>query len=133
MKQVFYKDGILNVSLKRIKGDYATLHKIIVYRYEGEEEIVAQISKNELEKGVLTQSFRIYPTFVKDKISIDFEMPIAKQNSISIYDIMGRKIESIMIPENTKTFIINLEKIPKGIYFIKLENENKIYRIVKIK
>jgi len=60
-------------------------------------------------------------------------MPIAKQNSISIYDIMGRKIESIMIPENTKTFIINLEKIPKGIYFIKLQNENKIYRIVKIK
>ena len=131
----FYKDGILNVSLKKIRGDYATLHKMIVYRYESEEEIFAQMNEAEdFESEVLTSSFKIPSNIVKDKIFIDFDTPIEKNTIVSIYDINGRMIKNVIIPQNTKTFVLNLDKeLQKGIYFIKIQNEKKLYKIVKIK
>lgn len=53
---------------------------------------------------------RIYPNIFRDHINIYVDSPMM----INIYDVSGRKIKSEYVQANT---ILDLEKIPTGIYF----------------
>lgn len=127
----FYEDGRLNVSLKRKRGEYATLHKMIVYRYEKEEEIFAKGGIENLSRGNSRMPFLISSNIFKDRVEIKFENPLQNPLYVSVHDITGRLIKKLFIPENAFSASFDLKReIPKGIYFLKINN--KFYKVVKI-
>jgi len=72
---------------------------------------------------------KIYPNPTNDIIRIDLE----KNNSnitIEITNNLGQIIKSGKF-NSTSEVILNLENLTAGIYFIKVENENKEFKIEK--
>ena len=67
--------------------------------------------------------FAIYPNPAVDKITIE-NISITKNQTISIYDIQGQLLLQQQMQE-AKT-IINIVTFAKGLYFLKVENENGI-------
>ncbi len=135
-KGFYNKDNLLNAKLKRQKGDYAVFTKMLVYRYETEQgQILADKGGAQtLDNGITFSPLKIYPNPVKDKITIDFGTSLTKETGISLYDVSGRVVKKLLIPANTRSFPLNLseKRLPKGIYFLKIESKDAFYRIVKI-
>jgi hypothetical protein len=48
-------------------------------------------------------------------------------NDIKIYDVLGRKIDYIMEKQADEIIIINLQETKRGLYFIEIQNPNKIH------
>jgi len=47
-------------------------------------------------------------------------------DKITVYDTLGQLQKSVVFLNNTKDHSINLSELSKGVYFIVLENENKL-------
>ncbi len=67
-----------------------------------------------------TESFKIYPNPVKDILSIQINNSIETQ--IEIFDVLGKKVYSNYIYNSSD---INLNQIKKGIYILRITQENK--------
>lgn len=73
-------------------------------------------------------SVKIYPNPTSDFIHIDSDFSI---ESIELYDIQGRILETLLESENTSK--LDITDKPKGIYFLKIKTEkgSKVEKIVK--
>ena len=67
--------------------------------------------------------------------SVKFEVVNATKsyigNKIEIYNLKGQKVSTIK--SNDKNLFWDAKSMPSGIYFLHLNNENKIYKILKVK
>ena len=70
------------------------------------------------------QSINVFPNPASDELHFSFTEENDALKHISIYDISGRQVLS----EKTKNNSINVEKLEKGSYFIKINSETKQYR-----
>jgi len=129
IKNDYLVDKNLYLTFKNLQGPKVSLKSIKIYRYEKEEEIPGGgqgLSLSKTQNPILN----LYPVFAKDKFKVEYTLNSFSKVEISIYDILGRKIETIlkekMLPPGK---YINEFKRPHnikpGIYFIKLETENK--------
>jgi len=64
----------------------------------------------------------IYPNPVKKQLKIRN----AVLDRITVYDTLGQLQKSFVFLNNTKDHFINLFELSKGVYFMVLENENKM-------
>jgi len=92
MCEYYYKDGKVEISFKRKKGDFVSLAGIYIYRFEYEEEEEGE----ERESGPQTVYTRkqisfILPTFIRGNKIEFFNIPY-KKTEIEIFDVSGRKI-----------------------------------------
>jgi hypothetical protein len=79
------------------------------------------------DKDVLEETLRIYPNPTSGDLNISVDVS-AKMNEISIIDLNGRIVKSI-IGISTNQISINLDDYNSGIYFVKiLSNGNQITR-----
>lgn len=84
--------------------------------------------------------FKVYPNPITSNTVMEYYLPANSENlSIVVQDILGKKILEKKLKENNKTkgnhsIIIGklFSKIPSGIYFIKLINNNAVVGIKKI-
>ncbi|MBL4668176.1 MAG: T9SS type A sorting domain-containing protein, partial [Flavobacteriales bacterium] len=65
------------------------------------------------------QSFSIYPNPVNSQLNIKSEEKI---ETITIMDIMGKTLETIVTPNST----INVSHLTKGIYFLQIQMDNRL-------
>jgi hypothetical protein len=81
------------------------------------------IDENKMYKNIM-----LSPNPVKDKLNINLTNILIK--NIDIYDITGKNIFSTNSPLN----VIDVSKYAKGIYFVKIEAENRKfnYKIIKL-
>jgi len=92
----------------------------------------------EFTKTLLKPQISVYPHIFKDKLYIKYLLPPFEKAKIKIYSIPGRKLKEISFNLNENqvsgTYIFE-EKIPQGIYFIKLETQNykKTLKVIHIK
>jgi len=98
-------------------------------------QLLAGASINENKKDYF---FTVFPNPFEDWISLDYIENDSHLVTVELYDFCGRNIYSIknfknVIGYNTIT-INNLDEISKGIYFLKISEENKIFirKLVKI-
>jgi hypothetical protein len=90
-----------------------------------------------LLKGNKINSVLVYPNTVKNKLNIEFEANYKFKAEINIYNSSGVKVENIKNGYFTKgvnKLNFNNLNIPKGLYFLRIEDNKKVYfssRIIK--
>jgi hypothetical protein len=72
------------------------------------------------------EEFSIYPNPVSDYIYFNLSSGIENGN-ITIYDILGNIVKSVIMQENADNQMINIKNLPSGTYFIKYLNKEKIF------
>lgn len=61
----------------------------------------------------------IYPNPIADKLTLNFNS--TKVQSIAIFDLYGKKIDSFVPQKDTKTMDINMSSYQTGTYLVHLE------------
>ena len=79
----------------------------------------------------INDKIRVYPTYVTDKVTIDF--PEAVNAEISILNIYGRAVFSKSLNDSNSTQV-DVSGLPAGTYFCRISNGNTIVtkRIIKL-
>lgn len=80
-------------------------------------ETTLSIKENELEKAIT-----IYPNPSKEFVTIDVNSNTIEISNVSILDFQGR----IIIEKRANFNKINISKLAKGIYFLKLKTDNNL-------
>jgi len=88
-------------------------------------------SRSNIKRSVVTSinklntEFRIYPQPAKDKLTINFRIPV-NGFTLSISDITGKIINTADIKGNLSQYTLSLDDIPPGIYFLAINNKGKL-------
>jgi hypothetical protein len=88
----------------------------------GGELLALPVTTTTSIKEVTKERISIYPNPVKDNFTINFNG--VKVNQVSVIDIMGRNISTIVAPNSQAT--INMDGLPSGTYFVQIRTNDKI-------
>jgi hypothetical protein len=97
---------------------------------------ILQVLKSNIGQ-VIGNTISVNPNPVQDEVTITFEVNETTQANLSITDIVGRKLITIIdgqLPNGTYTYVENLGSLERGLYLVTLTNENgetKVSKIVK--
>ena len=82
-------------------------------------------------EGEMTTFFKVYPNPTKDEITIKIDDFTGKNYEVILMDISGRIQYHETLEKRVQT--ISIEKIPTGIYLLRIGNEEKIgvVRLIK--
>lgn len=97
-----YSDSSIFVNFSAVECDYRLISKI--------DNI------NEL-------AFNIYPNPASSKLTLAITNNQLRINNIEILDITGQKVQSIKLKGQSNRYTINVENLPTGIYFVKVQTE----------
>ncbi len=115
-------NGLTAGNITRIYGDVGVQAKSNVLEYISEPEINTNFESNVM----------LYPNPSKDVFTIDLTQEIVEYNSVSIYNLLGKKVYSSTInPKEINT--INLSDLADGYYLARLENQanSKVLKLIK--
>ncbi len=85
------------------------------------------VAINEPSKICLKNGIKIYPNPFSLQTTIEFTLPESEFVTISIYDITGKRLETILSKKLSKgnhKINWNAEGLNEGIYFIRMETQN---------
>ncbi len=68
---------------------------------------------------------KIYPNPNSGQLYLDYSLPEGKDGKLTIYSILGEKLEVYQLEYDVKTLIINT-KLSNGLYYYKIVIDNKI-------
>ena len=74
----------------------------------------------------IIEDFLIYPNPANQIVNIDFGKPTDVKYSWSIYDMLGKEVDSGHFESGGKLFTINTGYIHQGAYIIELKRKNKV-------
>ena len=77
----------------------------------------------------------VYPNPVTTDVTITFEVKETTNANLSVYDMVGRKIVTILdtqIPNGQYTYNENLGQLEPGVYIVTLNVENETPKFEKI-
>lgn len=84
-------------------------------------EMITSLSK--LEKEL---AYKLYPNPAKDYLIVDYFIIGKEFSNLQIYDVYGQQLNSINLPTNGNKIEINISDLSNGIYFIKIEGNDKL-------
>ena len=76
------------------------------------------------EKPTENISIQVYPNPAEDNLTVSINNN-NQTNKIEVNDLLGNKLKEYETPEQTAT--INIESLSKGVYFLKIGNEIKMF------
>ena len=78
--------------------------------------------------------FQIYPNPASNKVYLEFTSKESETNSVYLFDLLGKAIysENIDVIKGLNKKPIDLFDIPKGIYFLRLENKGQTLKATKV-
>lgn len=68
----------------------------------------------------------VYPNPVHGNLTIRMQQPLSATSQLTITDIAGRKVKESMIGASGNTINLDVESLPSGKYFIRIQNENEL-------
>lgn len=80
-------------------------------------------TKNE---NLIINSFEISPNPVKDVLNIKFDQNIEGNYSAVITNMFGKEVKTIQIRNSGSNMSISTQDLVKGIYFLRIQNGNKM-------
>lgn len=87
-----------------------------------------KIGSPELEKN---PNVTIYPNPTKGNLSMTFPSELKSDFVLRVYDTTGKMLEKLLVKDNK--YLLNTEKLPKGLYFISLNGKGQSYKLKFIK
>ena len=97
---------------------------------------ILQVLKSNIGQ-IIGNTISITPNPVVDEVTIAFEVNETTQANLSISDVVGRKLITIIngqLPNGTYTYVENLGSLERGLYLVTLTMDNgetKVSKIVK--
>lgn len=73
-----------------------------------------------INKYNLLSSINVFPNPASDFINVYFNQETKNSTSVSVYNLVGKKIKEIVLPAGTETSSINIRDLNKGMYFIQI-------------
>jgi PKD repeat protein len=88
-------------------------------------------SINGIEDAVSSE-MTIYPNPTSGSVNISFTEPLANRK-IAVYDLEGKRVYASTQEDNAKNVIVDLSKLPAGMYILNVTSEKTFYRARIIK
>jgi hypothetical protein len=127
VKRRFLVDGNkLYLTLKNVIGPKVSLKSIKIYRYENEETGSGGAQSAGLSEPEMPL-LKIYPTLAKDKFMLTYTVKSLSSVEISLYDILGRKVstllkEKLIAPGTYTAEFKKPHNLKSGVYFLRLKS-----------
>jgi len=128
----FYKDSLIEVTLKCDDGSFAALGPIYIYRYEYGEEGKGGRSGGPMLQGTVNRnkfSLSMFPNPFKERLNIKYQTDKNSKINIKIYDICGRLVKEFKQTSNSSINRIvwkgddkNGRAVPQAVYFLQIHN-----------
>lgn len=96
--------------------------------HDGKSKLSSIVSATISGRGVVTL-FPVYPNPIRGRGSIRFDLPVAQNIRLSIFDLYGREIKLLANKKGDKgSHLVNFttEGLSKQLYYIRLQTENGI-------
>ena len=77
----------------------------------------------------------VFPNPYQDEVTITFKVEETTNATLSVYDMVGRKLVTILdtqIPDGAYNYTENLGQLAPGVYVVKLNVENGVPSFKKI-
>jgi len=142
----FYKDSLIEVTLRCDDGNFAALGPIYIYRYEYGEEGKGGRSGGPMLQGTVNRnkfSLTISPNPFNRILNVRFQSSKEQNLSIKVYDVTGRLVKDIYEGMINGRKVVNWHgdnnsgrTVAQGIYFLRVVNtkSNKTFckKVLKI-
>lgn len=92
-----------------------------------------EVFYNTIQEKQAAFDFRLYPNPAQSFINIQFSEPLSSQLRFQLTDALGRSLQQGNIALGTNTYQLELDGLPHGIYFVRLQNaggQNAIRKLV---
>jgi len=126
--------GILHNVSGLVGGDWFQLlcySENDTLKYQDSSSNSCFIESTNIENKNIEQNILIYPNPANDNLTISINSPKASQANaqlrimdVSILDITGKQVTSKKYKGESKKYIVNVENLPAGLYFIKIKTNN---------
>lgn len=96
---------------------------------------ILQVLKMEGGKILNGNNMEVYPNPYQDEVTITFKVEETTNATLSVYDVVGRKLVTILdtqIPDGVYKYTENLGQLEPGVYVVKLNVENGVPSFKKI-
>jgi hypothetical protein len=96
---------------------------------------ILQVLKMEGGKILNGNNMEVYPNPYQDEVTITFKVEETTNATLSVYDMVGRKLVTILdtqIPNGVYKYTENLGQLEPGVYVVKLNVENGVPSFKKI-
>lgn len=92
------------------------------------EYSTVQVTNNSTGQGIVN-AFKVWPVPAHELLNVDFSASTDGANTISVLNQMGNPVKSFDTEgmRGMHTISIELNDLPTGIYFLKVENLNKSF------
>ncbi len=128
--------GTTNIAQNYEFTDPVELNDVQYYRLRQEDfDQTENYSKIISLSGNSSNKLKVYPTLVKDHLTIDLDERFDDNFIISIYSVEGKVIKIENVYSENDMVSLSLESIDPGIYYVNLSNtgQSKTFKIVKSK
>ncbi len=127
--QKLYSDGVFELVVKNRQGGRSILSSFAVYEFLKEGTTLPAMESG-IEKGETSFSIQYMPG---GKVKVAYRLPERGEVTFEIYSVTGRLVNKVKKVEDraVNTFLWDGrnekgERVPKGIYFIRMEFNNKL-------
>ena len=72
-------------------------------------------------------SLEVFPNPSTNQVSIKYNLPFGKTGMLSIFNILGMKMEDQILPEGSDQIEINVQRWTQGIYTCVIKTEEKVF------
>lgn len=96
---------------------------------------ILQVLKMEGGKILNGNNMEVFPNPYQDEVTITFKVEETTNATLSVYDMVGRKLVTILdtqIPDGVYNYTENLGQLAPGVYVVKLNVENGVPSFKKI-
>jgi len=75
---------------------------------------------------------QLYPNPAKNRVTLDWNVPIELDGQLEIYDALGKHLSTIILKEGSSMYSLSLNGMSPGLYFIKarMDDKEKVLRLV---
>ncbi|MBL7765565.1 MAG: T9SS type A sorting domain-containing protein [Chitinophagaceae bacterium] len=120
-----YEDYSLCSSQMNNKNGIGVYDSLLYFQNTlGTNALSQNLFNNTLSNG---EEYSLYPNPAKDYITIDYDFNSDKDATISLYDVLGRKVKSILLKNENQSITFSTNDLKAGIYTYNINGAYKVY------
>jgi hypothetical protein len=81
-----------------------------------------EVFYNSIQEKKSAFDFKLYPNPAQTFVTLQFASPLSSQLKMQLADVLGRALQQGNVPLGTTTFHMELNALPRGVYFLQIED-----------